>query len=139
MQPEISNMLTQTIIPAVSTILLAALSWATGEAISWIKERTKGARAERLTELMGHLDKAIEATVMTAQETVVKGLKNDGKFTPEEAAAIKQAVMGSVAKQAAPIIDELSKMGIAEVNEILHNRVEKAVILEKAMTGTDKK
>ena len=132
MQPEISNMLTQTIIPAVGTILLALVSWATAEIVRWIKERTKGARAERLTELMGHLESAIDATVSTAQETVVKGLKNDGKFTKEEAAAVKQAVMDSVMRQAGPIVQEISDMGVTEIGEVLHNRVEQSLAWKKS-------
>ena len=132
MQPEISDMLTQIIIPAVSTVLLILLSYATKVAISWINEHTKGKRAERLTELMSNLEAAIDATVTTAQETIVKGLKTDGKFTAEEAAAVKQGVIDSVMRQAGPIVQEISDMGVTEIGEVLHNMVEQSLAWRKS-------
>ena len=131
MTPEFTNILTQTIIPALSTILIALVSWATAMAVQWINEHTKGKRAQRATLLMRHLENAVDATVTTANETLVKALKEKGKFSAEEQAAVKQAVMDSVKRQSGPIIKELTDMGVTEINEILHNRIEQAVKYNK--------
>jgi len=100
-------------------------------AVQWINEHTKGKRAQRATLLMRHLENAVDATVTTANETLVKALKEKGKFSAEEQAAVKQAVMDSVKRQSGPIIKELTDMGVTEINEILHNRIEQAVKYNK--------
>lgn len=131
----------QVLVPALITILGAAITTLTGVAIAWLKRQGDKLKAEWAIDVIDRATDAVERAVQATNQKFVDDLRAghaDGKLTREEAsAAFAMARRHALEQMGAELMVELTKLlGDHDAFEgWLSGRIEALVSIEKADTG----
>lgn len=131
----------QVLVPALITVLGAAITTLTGVAIAWLKRQGDKLKAEWATEVIDRASDAVQRAVQATNQKLVDDLRAghaDGKLTREEAAAaFAMARRHAVEQMGAELIAELTKLlGDGDAFDgWLNGHIEALVSIEKADAG----
>lgn len=131
----------QVLVPALITILGAAITTLTGVAIAWLKRQGDKLKAEWASEVIDRASDAVQRAVQATNQKFVDDLRAghaDGKLTRDEAAAaFAMARRHALEQMGTELMIELTKiLGDHDAFEgWLSGRIEALVSTEKADTG----
>lgn len=129
-----TSLLTQVIdilAPAAFGLLLALVSWALAELTRYVRSRTQ---SEAVNGAIARVCHMTETTVAEINQLMVDNLRAaaaDGKIDRAEIAALRDSAILRVKQQLTPQVLDLARQGVADLNEFIGARVERAVREQK--------
>lgn len=127
----------QVIIPALITLLTAAVTAATGMAIAWIQRKSEQVKSEYARSIINRAAEAVQRAVQATNQTFADDLRlasADGKLTKEEAAqAFSRARSTAMRLMGDELRIELERIlgGSDQVSGWMSGQIEAAVGFEK--------
>lgn len=112
----------QIIVPALNILSVAAI----GYAVSWLRKKAKNEKHKSLEDALFFVEDLASSVVLATNQTIVDGLKKEGKFTPEIALDIKRQVTETVLAQSGKARVIIEQAGM-DFSRYLSDTIEKEV------------
>lgn len=119
-------------------IAVAVIAAAGGLAVAYLKavtaQVTAKTKAQKVQDLLWHVEAIAEHVVKDVQQTVVDDLKNKGQFTPEVAAQVKADAIAKVKEIMGEELTGLAKEVFGDLDLLISTLIESHVKDNKPQT-----
>lgn len=118
----------------LGALLLVLINAGIAVAVRWIHQNTKSENIKLATTT---LSTVVTTEVARLNQQVVKALKNDGRFSEDEKAQIKNTARRAVREQLTPTVQKAAGYMVNDLEVMIDAMIEQAVVKAKTRPPQD--